>query len=109
MNQLKFGLSIVIIGATLLAAVLIATGPQYIKAQSESANTNNEFKSIISTSNPVLNITSVPNYFTGMSYTFTDPTTIQPSESAPFKLSVSLSDVSNLESIKSYKLMVSSN
>ncbi len=32
-----------------------------------------------------------------------------PSESAPFKLSVSLSNVSNLESIKSYKLMVSSN
>ncbi len=109
MNQSKLGLSIVIIGAILLAVVLIATGPQYIKAQSESTNTNNEIKSIISTSNPVLNITSVPNYFTGMSYTFTDPTTIQPSEYAPFKMAVGLSDVSNLESIKSYKLMVSSN
>jgi hypothetical protein len=42
----------------------------------------------------VLNITSVPNYFTGMSYTFTDPTTIQPSESAPLKMAVGLSDVS---------------
>jgi hypothetical protein len=94
MNQSKLGLSIVIIGAILLAVVLIATGPQYIKAQSESTNTNNEIKSIISTSNPVLNITSVPNYFTGMSYTFTDPTTIQPSESAPLKMAVGLSDVS---------------
>ena len=102
MNQSKLGLSIVIIGAILLAVVLIATGPQYIfKAQSESTNTNNEIKSIISTSNPVLNITSVPNYFTGMSYTFTDPTTIQPSEYAPFKMAVGLSDVSNLESIES--------
>lgn len=109
MNQSKLGLSIVIIGAILLAVVLISTGPQHIKAQSESTNTNNEIKSIISTSNPVLNITSVPNYFTGMSYTFTDPTTIQPSEYAPFKMAVGLSDVSNLESIKSYKLMVSSN
>jgi hypothetical protein len=84
MNQSKLGLSIVIIGAILLAVVLIATGPQYVKAQSESTNTNNEIKSIISTSNPVLNITSVPNYFTGMSYTFTDPTTIPPNTSAPF-------------------------
>jgi hypothetical protein len=108
MNQSKLELSIMIIGSILLAVGLIATGPQFIKAQSESANTNNEIKSIISTSNPVLNITSVPNYYTGMSYTFTDPTTIPPSESAPFKLSVSLSDVSNLESIKSYKPMVSS-
>ena len=109
MNQLKLGLNIMIIGPILLAVVLIAPGPQFIKAQSESTNTNNEIKNIISTSNPVLNITSVPNYYTVMSYTFTDPTTIQPSESAPFKLSVSLSDVSNLDSIKSYKLMVSSN
>ena len=144
MNQLKLGLNIMIIGPILLAVVLIAPGPQFIKAQSESTNTNNEIKSIVSTSNPVLNITSVSNYFTenyfyivgevlnkaqsektyvrvtatlyddtnkviGTSYTFTDPTTIQPSESAPFKLSVSLSDVSNLDSIKIYKLMVSSN
>ena len=93
MNQTKLGLSIMIIGSILLAVVLIATGPQFIKAQSESTNTNNEIKSIISTSNPVLNITSVPNYYTGMSYTFTDPATIAPSESAPFKLSVSLGDV----------------
>ena len=72
MNQSKLGLSIMIIGSILLAVVVIATGFQYIKAQSESTNTNNEIKSIISTSNPVLNITSVPNYYTGMSYTFTD-------------------------------------
>ncbi len=109
MNQLKFESNIITIGAILLAVVLIATGPQYIKAQSESTNTNNEIKSIISTSNPVLNITSVPNYYTGMSYTFTDPTTIPPSESAPFKLAVGLSDVSNLESLKIYKPKVSSN
>jgi hypothetical protein len=96
MNQLKLGLSIMNIGAILLAVVLIATGPQYIKAQSESTNTNNVIKGIISSSNPVLNITSVPNYFTGMSYAFTDPATIPPSESHPFKLSASLSDVSNL-------------
>ena len=108
MNQLKLGSSIVTLAAILLTVSIIATSIQYVKAQSESANTNNEIKSIISTSNPVLNITSVPNYYTGMSYTFTDPTTIPPSESAPFKLSVSLSDVSNLESIKIYNPMVSS-
>src|SRR3954447_25146469 len=91
MNQLKFESSIMTIAAIMLTASIIATSTQYVKAQSESTNTNNEIKSIISTSNPVLNITSVPNYFTGMSYTFTEPTTIPPSESAPFKLSLSLS------------------
>ena len=99
MNQLKLGSSIVTLASNLLTASIIATGPQYVKAQSESANTNNEIKSIVSTSNPVLNITSVPNYFTGISYTFTDPTTIPPSESSPFKLAIGLSDVSNLEPI----------
>jgi len=144
MNQFKLGSSIVTLAAILLTVSIIVTSIQCVKAQSESTNTNNEIKSIVSTSNPVLNITSVSNYFTenyfyivgevlnkaqsektyvrvtatlyddtnkviGTSYTFTDPTTIPPSESAPFKLPIGLSDVSNLESIKSYKLMVSSN
>jgi hypothetical protein len=73
MNQLKFESSIMTLAAILLTASIIVTSTQYVKAQSEPANTNNEIKSIISSLNPVLNITSVPNYYTGMSYTFTGP------------------------------------
>jgi hypothetical protein len=72
MNQLKFESSIMTLAAILLTVSIIVTGTQYVKGQSESANTNNEIKGIVSSLNPVLNITSVPNYYTGMSYTFTD-------------------------------------
>ena len=73
MNQLKFESSIMTLAAILLTASIIVTSNQYVKAQSESANTNNEIKSITSSLNPVLNITSVPNYYTGMSYTLLTP------------------------------------
>ncbi len=43
----------------------------------------------------------------GTSSTFTDPTTIPQSESAPFKLMVGSTDVSNINLINSYKLGVS--
>lgn len=43
----------------------------------------------------------------GTSSTFTDPSTIPQSESAPFKLMVGSTDVSNINLIKSYKLGVS--
>jgi len=49
------------------------------------------------------------NTVIGTSFVFTDPTSIPPSETGPFKLTVYPDDVSNLDAIKSYKLMVSSN
>jgi hypothetical protein len=107
MNQLKLGSSIVTLAAILLTVYIIATNIQYVKAQSESANAKNEIKSIVSTSNPVLNITSVPNYYTGISHTFTDPTTIPPGESSPFEFPIGNNDVTDLALINSYKLMVS--
>ena len=44
----------------------------------------------------------------GTSYVYTNPTTIFPSDSAPFKLMIGSTDVSNINLINSYKLVVSS-
>jgi hypothetical protein len=44
----------------------------------------------------------------GTSYVYTNPTTILPSDSAPFKLMIGSTDVSNINFINSYKLVVSS-
>ena len=49
------------------------------------------------------------NKVIGTKNTFTDPTTIIPNNSAPFKLMIGPNDVSNFELVKSIKLMVSSN
>jgi hypothetical protein len=43
----------------------------------------------------------------GTHSTYTDPSTILPGQSAPFRFYISDSDVTNLNSINSYKLIVS--
>jgi hypothetical protein len=47
------------------------------------------------------------NKIIGTEFTYTDPTTITPNSSAPFKLMIGPSDVSNFELVKSIKLVVS--
>ncbi len=49
------------------------------------------------------------NTVIGTSFTYTHPLTILPSESAPFKLKIDSNDVTNINTIKSAKLRVSSN
>lgn len=47
------------------------------------------------------------NIIIGTDYTYTDPTTIAPNESAPFRLMIGSGDVSDFELVKTAKLVVS--
>lgn len=66
-----------------------------------SASTTKEFVKVIST------LYGENNNVIGTEYTYTDPSTIPSSETAPFKLMIGPGDVSNIESIKSYKIIAS--
>ncbi len=48
------------------------------------------------------------NTVIGTAFTYTDPSEIPPGESSPFKFIINTNDVTDLNAIKSYKLMISS-
>ena len=66
-----------------------------------SASNTKEFVKVIST------LYDENNNVIGTEYTYTDPSTIPSSSSAPFKLMTGSGDVSSIDSIKSYKIVAS--